>query len=338
MLASRRLRWVETLGWRMIAVDPGTLSIVTVTYESAGRIAWFLDGVVAQAPGAEVIIVDNASSDGTVEVARTHLSRPKVVNLPENVGFGRAANVGAYRSAGQWLVFANPDVQLEYVHLSNAGGEAPYGLGAARLRDGTRFPRSQVHADSTYGEDWVREVTARFLPGPLAKLVAHRRRWPPSWASGALFVVRRSEFTALGGFDPRYFLYFEDRDLGSRYRRSGMPIRRESGVAGRHLGTASSTGVSVPRRTGWEFLSWLEYLGIWRGQDATNRAAKSALGAIRAIYKLKRLYPDSERVQRKSREIEAFLDFVRNFDERLPSESNGYYPHARQALAEIECQ
>lgn len=310
----------------------GALSILVVTYQSAARIGPFLEAAHRIAPSCEIVIVDNASSDGTTVVARDSRREATIVNLDQNVGFGRAANVGAGEATREWLVFANPDVRLDSLTLPAVPARCTFGLGAAMLRLGNGRARARVRADTTYFEDWVREVLTRFLPPPLARLVPGRR-WPIAWASGALFVTRRSEFLEVGGFDPRYFLYFEDRDLAARYRQWNRPVRPVPGIVGTHDHGASSSGVPPVQRAAWQLLSWFEYVGIWRGQAAADRAAASALAALREISRLRTWGNAPRRARRKAHEVDELVTLLGTFDERLPTDRYTYYPHARSAMA-----
>lgn len=313
--------------------EPGNrLSIVVVTYESAARITSFLDGARRIAPACEIVIVDNASSDDTTAIARDGHRDATVVKLDQNLGFGRAANVGARKATREWLLFANPDIRLHSLMLPAVRSERSFGLGAALLHVRGGPARAHVRADTTYVEDWPREVLTRFLPPPLARLVPGRR-WPVEWASGALFVTRRSEFLRVGGFDPRYFLYFEDRDLGARYRRLGFAVRPVRGIVGTHEHGASSGGVAPTHRAAWQLISWFEYVGIWRGQPLANRAAASTLVALREISRLGKWRGAPDVARQKAIEVEELISLIGTFDERLPHDRYTYYPHARSAVA-----
>ncbi len=314
----------------------GGLSIVVVTYQSARHIIRFLDTVRRVTPSAEVVVVDNASSDGTARISRDGNRHAAVLELDENVGFGRAANVGAANANGEWLLFANPDVRLESVMLPRANQGRSFGLGAAMLRVGKHRAKPLVRAETTYVEDWVREVLSRFLPPPLARRVGRKR--PIAWASGALFLTRRWEFLDVGGFDPRYFMYFEDRDLAARYRLRGSRIRGVTGIVGTHELGSSSSDVPGRNRAAWELVSWLEYIGIWRGQAAADHAAASASVALREISRVIGRGRAPARFRSKVREVKEIMALVGSFDELLPRSEQTYYPHARAAVASARAQ
>jgi N-acetylglucosaminyl-diphospho-decaprenol L-rhamnosyltransferase len=310
------------------------LSIVSVTYQSAAVITSFLESARRAAPEAEIIIVDNASSDGSVEKAARTDSSAVVVRLDRNEGFGRACNIGVSHVRSDWILFVNPDVRLIRVELPPLGWGRRFGLGAAGKLphiDGTAAAPT-VRAETRMMEDWAREVIGPFLPPSISRLLPTRER-PPAWATGALLLVRRREFVGVGGFDPRYFLYYEDRDLGARYRTARLPVRRVQGISGVHSPRSSSPSVADYTRSAWALASWFEYVGIWHGQPAATRAARSALLASAVIVGLGSAGDHWARVARKRRQVHGITDFLRMLEHSPPNGDPTYYPHARAALA-----
>jgi GT2 family glycosyltransferase len=196
---------------------------VTVTYNSADvlRACWS----AADKP-FDWIVVDNGSQDSSADVAEQLGAR--VVRLSRNVGFATANNLGVRQSAGPYLLFANPDLVLEpgglnvlRAHLDvygglvapqllSTGGEPqPNGRGlpyvTARLGNRRVWPFSRLHA------------AYRVLAGP------GEARWV-CWLAGAAVAIRRSDFEAIGGWNERFFLYYEDIELGLRAWTHGLPV------------------------------------------------------------------------------------------------------------------
>ncbi|RKN20042.1 glycosyltransferase family 2 protein [Micromonospora musae] len=198
-------------------------SVVTVTYNSAEtlRRCWR-----DEAKPYEWIVVDNASSDDSVAVAEELGAR--VVRLPENVGFSRANNVGVRQAAGEYVLFANPDLEIGpdgfdvlARHLDQHGGLA---------------------APQLLSSDGVAQPNGRGFPYATAK-VGNRKVWPLSrmhasyrltaasgealwvaWVMGAAVAARTADFLDLGGWNERFFLYYEDHELGLRAWRKGLPV------------------------------------------------------------------------------------------------------------------
>jgi GT2 family glycosyltransferase len=311
------------------------LSVVVVTHQSSEHVVDFLDAARSVAPGAEIVVVDNASSDGTPDLVAQTDPAVELIRLDRNPGFGRSCNTGARSAQGAWLLFANPDVRIRAMSLPDGTSEMPFGLGGGKLVGlaGNHSPPT-VRAETTLLEDWLRAVLGRFVPSHLYTRLPIRE-YPPAWVCGGLFLTRRDEYLSLGGFDSRYFLYFEDRDLGARYRAAGLPVRELAGIEGVHLHGASSSGAIGPHREAWAFASWLEFLGIWRGQSAADHAAHSAIAALRAIASVGSLGMGWVRVRRKAAQVDEIIHFLATLERQLPPEDKGYYPHAIRALHKV---
>ena len=280
-----------------------------------------------------MIVVDNGSNDGTAELVER---RDDAVLLASggNVGFGRGCNVGAEAAAGEWLLFVNPDVRLLALALPEHREGDRFGVGAGQVDDGRAGLESGLRAEPTLVEDWQREVIGRFLPRQVGALVPTRRH-PPGWAYGALTLVRADEFRALGGFDERFFLYHEDRDLGARYRQEGMPIRDLPDVTGRHLKGRSVDGASGLAAEAWAFVSWIEYLSIWRGRQEAARTARRALGLLHRMTWIYGRIRSGQRANSKADSAEAISAHISACERHLPEAAASCYPAAREILRRV---
>lgn len=211
-----------------------TVRVVTVTYNSSGVLADFLDSVhAAAAVPPEVTIVDNASRD--VEATRAIVAAhpgARLIESPENLGYGSAMNRGV--DAGDeadFYLLANPDLVFEphAIDLLVEGAAiAPSAgaLGPAIFNsDGTLYPSARAlpslrngigHAlfsRSWPSNPWTRSY--RPLPAEQLDPVA------VGWLSGACLLVRADAYRAIGGFDESFFMYFEDVDFGRRIGLAG---------------------------------------------------------------------------------------------------------------------
>jgi len=290
------------------------LSVIIVAYNSSATLARGCRAAARLLPDAELIVVDNASEDDTREIAAQ--LGVVVVENPTNVGFGRACNRGAANAHGSHLLFMNPDVELTDVDrpvLDRLNSNMPFGLLAPELHGAT--------AGGSLGEHWLRDLLRHGLgplrPRELPAFTRKRARPADWWPVGAMLLVRKDEFTALGGFDPRYFLYYEDRDLARRYRARGMPASVIDSLRGTHQRGTSSEGqlAGVVVRQAWSLLSWIEYLCVWHGHQTAIRAARTAAwlrAAARGILSLlEHLGPLQQRVSRKRLEFAEVDSFVR---------------------------
>ena len=198
-----------------------------------------LASVAADATAAnETILVDNASTDGSLDAARARYPGVRVVETGANVGFAAGANRGAAVARGDVLVFLNPDarveagaidVLIEALTMTPGAGIAGGGLvdAAGRWQPGAaRFhPVAHLLLDTTPG-----------------RLAARGRRAPGivDWVYGTFMAVRRDLFRQLGGFDESYFVYGEDLDLCHRAGAVGLRTIHVPGARAVHGANVSA--------------------------------------------------------------------------------------------------
>ena len=179
-----------------------------------------------------MLVVDNASRDGSAEVARS--LGVKVIESPTNLGYSRAVNLGAASLAGPWLLVANPDIRLEPGSLARLVATAQaddrvacvgphlFNPDGSVYPTGRRFPSLLVGGlHAVLAPLWAANpATRRYHLTDLDR----SRPVTVDWVSGACMLLRRAAFDAVGGFDPRYFMYFEDMDLCLRLQRTGWRV------------------------------------------------------------------------------------------------------------------
>ncbi|MHB1568898.1 MAG: glycosyltransferase [Solirubrobacteraceae bacterium] len=206
------------------------LSIVTVIHNSATELRALLDSIARHLPAAETIVVDCASADDGLEVAR---SRPgvQVIALGENLGFGSASNRGVEHATRPVVALLNPDVRLLDGSLDLLARQALAPGAAERLLaplvlnpDGTR--QDTAHPAPGSPADLIRcLVPPAALPGrariPLSPWRARSPR-AVGWAVGCALVAQTQTLARLGPFHESLFLYGEDLELGLRARRAGI--------------------------------------------------------------------------------------------------------------------
>lgn len=223
---------------------------VVVSYNSASTLRRCVETLV-RSESLTVVVVDNASSDGSVEkLAGLDVS---VIPLSHNGGFGHGCNHGWRAGSAPYVLFLNPDATIEPRSLSllldALENHHHVGIAAPRIVDSDgqldysmfRFPRLR----STYAQalflhrlfphaSWADEV--------LWDSAAYLRPASPEWISGACFLIRRTLLEFLDGFDEGFFMYSEDADLCRRAYRAGWRIRFVPDAVAAHVG-----GVSAPR-------------------------------------------------------------------------------------------
>jgi GT2 family glycosyltransferase len=205
-----------------------TLSVVIVTHDSRPALAATLPALVAQLrDGDELIVVDNASADGTTAAARELAPHATVVDTGANLGFAAACNRGAQAASGELLCLLNPDAvpqpgwreAVEAPHTDGRGWGAWQALVTAEGGSAINTRGGVLHFT---GLAW-----AGGAGEPLD--ASDRRREAsdePGFVSGACLAIARDLYEELGALPEPYFLYHEDVDLSLRVRLAG----RELGV------------------------------------------------------------------------------------------------------------
>ncbi len=243
------------------------VGIVVVTYHSAAEIGACLDAAVAT--GATVVVVDNASRDGTVEEVRR---RPvRLIANAENRGFAGAVNQGFAALSAPYILLLNPDCVI-------AGG-----LGA--LRDACAAPGVAAAGGlllDRQGRPQTGFMVRRFPTASslILEALLLNRIWPKNpvnrryraldldcgvrgeveQPAGAFLMVRREVWQELGGFDESFFpLWFEDVDFCRRARGRGYRIVYEPGGIAKHSGAHSTAHLTVEMRRIYWYCSLLKY-------------------------------------------------------------------------------
>jgi GT2 family glycosyltransferase len=213
--------------------DGVRLSAVVVTYESRAAVATALPVLVAQLrPDDELIVVDNASADGTLEVVREVARQAIVVQTGRNAGFAAAANAGARAASGDLLLFLNPDATpaagfAEAIRAPLRDGRGWSAWMGLVTCDRGRHVNTNGGVVHFTGIAWAGEA-GRLAPGTLTgpREVA--------FLSGACLAIPRAEWERCGGFADAFFMYQEDVDLSLRLRLAGGRLGIEPAAAVEH--------------------------------------------------------------------------------------------------------
>jgi GT2 family glycosyltransferase len=212
-----------------------------------------------EAGRAEVWVVDNASDDGSAEAARQAGRQIRVIELKQNIGFGRAVNVVAERTTSPWLLASNSDVALRPGALEamiRAGADPRVGCVAPRLLLPDGATEHSVHPLPTLPLTFAFNLGLHRVSKSLGDRLCLEGFWnggrarPVPWAIAACLLIRRVAFEQLGGFDELQWLYAEDLDLGWRLHERGWITRYEPGAQVVHCsGAATSLAFGAERRT-----------------------------------------------------------------------------------------
>jgi len=242
--------------------DPGGLDVLTVVIVNWETADYTLQAAAALLDDGlkpdQVVIVDNGSKDGSYQRLVEGLPGCCVVGLPENIGFGRAANTGVRQRDSQAYLFVHNDA---FVHRPGS---------VRALVRGLESPAVGIVVSRVLNEDLTVQPTVTALQTPavafvrasgLSRLIPNR--WQPSWGTYwdhsssreiqqtafVAFVVRRETWEYLGGFDERMTLsHAEDLDLCLRTRQGGWKVWFSAESEFVHVGSASTRRWSSPAR------------------------------------------------------------------------------------------
>jgi len=226
-------------------VPPATAIIVT--YRSMATIPATLRALreCRDAGLLDCIVVDNDSNDGTADWVEREEPWVTVIRSRENLGFGRGNNLGIARTRSPFVLFLNPDAAIDAANLRTL------------LEFFAQHPRAGILGPAICNNGVYDQPTLPFptlgatlresipgLGGPFVGKIIDPADSPyrVDWLCGAVLLARRELLERLGGFDPRFFLYFEETDLCYRARQLGAEIWAVPNASGAHVaGTSART-------------------------------------------------------------------------------------------------
>jgi hypothetical protein len=211
------------------------LSIIIVSFNTADELANCLASLRAHAPAMahEIVVVDNASTDGTVAAVRADWPEVRLIANPRNVGFAAANNIGIRAVTSDLVLLLNSDTRVRAGAIDTLVAELRARPDLAAI--GPRLVDPQGHVELSFGPMMspFNELRQKVLVtlharrvGLVSRLVERQTSRPqrPDWVSGACLLVGRADALAAGLLDERYFLYAEDVDFCAALRARGKAI------------------------------------------------------------------------------------------------------------------
>ena len=213
------------------------VSVIVVTFNDVGRVQACLGSVMEECAGlrSEVIVVDNASTDGTPACVSREYPGIRVIANSGNRGFAAANNQAIRESLGEYLLLLNPDT---VVHPGAIRGMLQFlrqhpdiWVAGCRLLSGDGTIQNSVGAFPSVLEGFLK-ASFLYLLLPECALISHggvhrfdyTRSAPVDWVMGACFMVRREAFESLGTLDEQFFMYSEEVDFCRRVRNAGREV------------------------------------------------------------------------------------------------------------------
>jgi N-acetylglucosaminyl-diphospho-decaprenol L-rhamnosyltransferase len=235
------------------AIENPDITVLVVNYNTVHLLDRMLEALrVASADlRLQIIIVDNASSDGSVKFLQEKFPDVEIVESPRNVGFGRANNLAVSRIRGRYVLLLNTDAFVSVDTL----------LKSVDFME--QHPNCGVMGVKLVGEDGTLQPSCRYFPTPwnvflartgLARFFPNTRlvddmSWDHNsvrecdWVPGCYYFVRREVIDLVGLFDPRYFLYFEEVDHCWAVRNEGWTVLFYPFTEVIHIGGESAKAV-----------------------------------------------------------------------------------------------
>ncbi len=302
-----------------------TVSAIVVSYNTRELLRECLNSLLDECAclpaccRAEVLVVDNASRDGSAEMVAAGFAETatpvRLLRSAVNLGFGAANNVAMEAARGKYLVLLNSDAFFHRGALTRAiehmDKDGNVGAGGARLvgRDGElQYSGRMFHSIARDG--FIQTGLARIFPDS-RMFAALDRTWADlthaaevDWVTGAFMILRREALAVTGLFDRRFFLYYEEVDLCRRIKKAGFRVQYWPDIVVTHLGGESSRQVPLTfsesaaqvvlwrmrsmflyyrKHHGWQawLARWLEG-GIYRARILRNRPSGNAARRERA--------------------------------------------------------
>lgn len=279
------------------------ISAILVNYNGGAELRRALQSIAAELIGHdwEAVVVDNASIDGSAEIAREFEPQVRLIRNATNVGFGRGVNQGLSLSSAPLVLVMNPDCRLVGGALATLRAELESRELCALVGPRILNPDGSVQGSARGDPDMLtglfgrQGILRRLLPG----LDVSRRnvvdddasgRGPSKtvdWVSGACMLARRAPLHGAGGFDERYFLYWEDADLCRRLRQSGYHVRYVPAATAVHQVGHSSRSARATAIRAFHASAYLYYAThVAHGTFNPKRLVARAILTVRCLWLL----------------------------------------------------
>jgi GT2 family glycosyltransferase len=214
------------------------LSIIIVTYNSEKLIGPCLDSILKTTANldSEIIIIDNNSQDGTVNLVKTQFPQVRLTENKENVGFARAVNQGVKLAQGKFILLLNPDMRvldkaildsLEFLEndkkIGIVGGQLLYHETLKIQASFGKFPSLFTEFLYAFGLHKI-FPWGRFIPKNIFSKGRFEKTHQVDWLGGGYMMINREVFDKVGLFDKNFFMYLEDIDFCYRAKNAGWRV------------------------------------------------------------------------------------------------------------------
>lgn len=299
--------------------DPPDFEVVVPVYRGRDKLVEFLDHV---GPNTPTVVVDNSSAEDDLSGLVSQYPRSRYIDAGGNLGFSVAANLGASSATANYLVIMNPDTRPTEVALRELVGYLEAHPDVASC-GAAGVDTTGGGAQPTFWRLLIHSLGLHLLLRRSGVFVSVRRgeTLNVGWVSGSCMAIRRDAFEAVGGFDPAFFIYMSDFDLGKRLGDRGMRQVLLGDVVVPHDDGGSS---DIPSVVTWERRgrAWVRFFRHWRSPPvalALSTVQVLALVSRTVLYGVTRQKRRAREMWTYSRAIVA--EWIRpeiGLEERLP--------------------
>lgn len=246
--------------------DEIDVSIIVVTYNSSATIKSAIQSLVNAGTQLkwELIVVDNNSSDNTIELIKQTYPETNIIASKENLGFAGGCNLASQSARGRFLLFYNPDLEVDagaidkYIEIFNSLDQPGVATGRMRFPDGT-FQSAARKFPTAHNVLFSRGSAISKLLGAQEKYTLPDSEAPieVEAVSGTFMLISNELFEKVGRFDERFFMYVEDSDLCYRTHLAGYKNYYIPAVGGVHLWGKGSEAGALKR-------NWYHHRSMWK--------------------------------------------------------------------------
>jgi len=194
------------------------LSIIIVNYKSEEFLRNCLKSILRNISGCsfEIIVIDNEANGKAKEMIEKQFPKVKILENKENLGFGKANNQGAKVARGNILLFLNPDILIKknifHEIINTFNSDKNIGIISPELVLANASPQLWSCGKR---ENFYQLIKSKFFSKPDTSNLS-KEQIKVEWVSGAALAIKKKIFKQINGFDEKFFMYFEDRDLCRR--------------------------------------------------------------------------------------------------------------------------
>lgn len=239
-----------------------TIDIIIVNWNAGNQLLECIESIMLSGKNgfeiSNIIIVDNASTDNSLDNLKKYMSLIKIIRNKKNIGFGAACNQGAYCTNADYLLFLNPDTKLfkNSLEIPIKYLEQDFNINTAVCGIMLINEKGQINKTCTilpkpkhflYKIIGIDRLFPKYFDDYFMKEFDHRSNKKVDHVIGAFYLIRKKIFFDLNGFDTKYFVYLEDLDLSNRIIKNGYSIQYLADAQAFHRGSGTSENIKAMR-------------------------------------------------------------------------------------------